>query len=74
MFEKVLFNLLFKYLDDNNLLISNQSGSRPVNSCVHQLLSITHKIYKALDANPSLDVRGVFLDLLIAFGKVWHDG
>ena len=53
IFEKVIFNLLFKYLDDNNLLTRNQSGFRPGHSCVHQLLSITHKIYKSFDANPS---------------------
>ena len=52
IFEKVIFNSLFKYLDDNNLLTSNQSGFRLGDSCVHQLLSITHKIYKAFDANP----------------------
>ena len=39
-----------------------------------RVLSIIHEIYKVLDANPSLEVRGVFLDLLKAFGKVWHDG
>ena len=73
IFEKVIFNSLFKYLDDNNLLTGNQSGFRPGDSCVHQLLSITHEIYKAFDANPSLGLRGVFLDLLKAF-RVWHDG
>ena len=74
IFEKVIFNSPFKYLDDNNLLNSNQSGFPPGDSCVHQLLSITHEIYKAFDANPSLDVRGVFLDLSKAFDRVWHDG
>ena len=73
IFEKVKINSLFKYLHDNNLLNSNQSGFRPGDSCVHQLLSITHEIYKAFDANPSLDVRGVFLDLSRAFDRVWHD-
>ena len=74
IFEKVILNSLFKYLDDNNLLNSNQSGFRSADSCVDQLLSITHEIYKAFDANPSLDVRGVFLDLPKAFDRVWHDG
>ena len=74
IFEKVIFNSLFKYLEDNNLLNGNQSGFRPGDSCVHQLLSITHEIYKAFDANPSLEVREVFLDLSKAFDKVWHDG
>ena len=42
--------------------------------CVLQLISITHDIYKAFDADPSLEVRGVFLDLSKAFDKVWDDG
>ena len=28
-----------------------------------QLIMIAHNIYRAFDANPSLEVRGVFLDL-----------
>ena len=72
--KKVIFNSLFKYLNDNNLFNSNQSSFRPGDFCLLQLLSITHDIYKAFDANPSLDVRAVFLDLLKAFGRVWHDG
>ena len=74
IYEKVIFNLLFKYLDDNSLLTSNQSGFQPGDSCVHQILSITPEIYKTFDTNPSLDVRGVFLDLSKAFDRVWHDG
>ena len=74
IFEKIIFNSLFKYLEVNNLLNGNQSGFCPGDSCIHQLLSITHKIYKAFDANLSLEVRGVFLDLSKAFDKVWHDG
>ena len=74
VFENIIFNSLFVYLNYNNLLNSNQSGFRPGNSCVNQLISITHDIYKAFDANPSLEVRGVFLDLSKAFDKVWHDG
>ena len=72
--EKVIFNSLFKYLDDSNLLTSNQSGFRTGDSCAHQLLSITYEIYKAFDASPWLDVRGVFLDLSKPFGRVWYDG
>ena len=36
--------------------------------------TMTHNIYSAFDANPSLEVRGVFLDLSKAFDKVWHEG
>ena len=74
LFEKIIFNSLFFYLNNNNLLNSNLCGFRPGDSCVHQLVSMTHDIYKAFDANPSLEVRGVFLDLSKAFDKVWHDG
>ena len=74
VFEKIIFNSLFVYLNNNNLLNSNQSGFRPGDSCVNQLISITHGIYKTYDANPSLEVRGVFLDSSKAFYKGWHDG
>ena len=73
VFEKIIFNSLFVYLNNNNLLNSNQSGFRS-DSCVNQLITITHDIYKAFDVNPPLEVRGVFLDLSKAFDKVWHDG
>ena len=52
-----------------------QSFTLPVQwFCVHQLPSVTHEIYKSFDANPSLEVRGVFLDISKAFDRVWHDG
>ena len=73
VFEKIIFNSLFVYLNNNNLLNSNQSGFGPGDSCVNQLSSITYDIYKAFDANPSLEVRGIFLDLSKAFDKIWHD-
>ena len=57
-----------------NLLNSCQSGFRPNDSCINQLISITRNIYRAFDANSSLGVRGVFLDLLKAFHKVWREG
>ena len=52
IFEKIIFNSVFKYLEDNNLLNGNQSGFRSGDSCVHQLLSITYEIYKDFYANP----------------------
>ena len=63
IFEKIIFNSLFKYLEDNKLLTCNQSGFRPGDSCVHQLLSIIHEIYKSFDASPSLEVRGFYLNI-----------
>ena len=73
IFEKIISNSVFKYLEDNNLLNGNQSGFRSGDSCVHELLSITYKIYKDFYANPCLEVRGVFMDLSKAFDKFCHD-
>ena len=38
------------------------------------IISITHSIFSAFDANPSLEVNGVFLDLSKAYGRVWYEG
>ena len=56
------------------LLNPNQSGFRPSDSCINQLIAITHEIFEAFDCNPSLEVRSVFLDISKAFDKVWHKG
>ena len=42
-------------------------------TCVSQLLSITHNIYKSIDYNPPFDVRESFLHISKAFGKGWHN-
>ena len=57
-----------------NLLNPNQSGFRPSESCINQLIAITHEIFEAFDCNPSLEVRAVFLDISKAFEQVWHEG
>ena len=46
----------------------------PGGTCIAQLLSTIHEIQTALDNNPAVDVRVVFLDILKAFDKVWHNG
>ena len=74
VFERLIFNSLFNYFIKNNLLSPHQSSFIPDDSCVQQLISITHEIYNDFDCNPSLEVRGVFLDISKAFDKVWHDG
>ena len=74
IFEKVLFDALHDYLIANKFLTSCQSGFIKGDPCVNQLLSITHEIHKNLDANPSIDTIGIFLDMSKAFDKVWHKG
>ena len=50
----------------------NQSGFRPRDSCVNQLLAINHKIYESFDEG--FEVTGVFIDIFKAFDKVCHEG
>ena len=56
------------------MLTPHQSGIRPNDWCIYQLISIVHYIYANFDHNPSLEVRGNFLDISKAFDKVWHEG
>ena len=54
------------------MLSVHKPGFRPGDSCVHQLISIVHKVCNAFDANPSLEVRDVFLDICKGFDRVSH--
>ena len=67
-----MFNEMFNFFIENKLISSNQSGFKPGDSCINQLLSITHEIYKSFDVG--LEVRSAFLDISKAFHKVSHDG
>ena len=44
IFERLIFNELLNFLLENNLISPNQSGFKPGDSCINQLLSITHEI------------------------------
>ena len=69
--ECLMYNNLFEYFIENNLISPNQSGFKTGDSCTNQLISITHEIYQSFD--DGLEVRGVFLDISKAFEKVWHN-
>ena len=72
IFERLLYNEMFGFLLDKDLISADQSGFKPGDSCINQLLSITHNIYKSFDDD--YEVRGVFLNISKAFDKVWYDG
>ena len=74
IFEKCIYDKLYSYFETNNLFTNSQSGFRKGDSCISQLLAIVHDIYNNFDANPSIDTRGVFLDISKAFDRVWHEG
>ena len=67
-----VFNEMFSFLLENNLVLPNQSGFKPGDSCINQLFSITHEIFQSSDEE--FEVRGVFLDISKAFDKEWHKG
>ena len=64
--EWLPYNSVFEFFIQNNLITSNQSGFKAGDSCINQLISITHEIFKSK--------WSVFIDILKAFGKVWHQG
>ena len=63
---------MYECFVENELNSSSQSGFKPEDSFINQLLSITHDIYQSFDNG--FEVRGVFLDISKAFHKVWHKG
>ena len=74
IFEKIIFEKLYCHLCTNGLITPHQSGFRPGDSAINQLLSITHKIYSAFEELQFEETRAVFLDLSKAFDRVWHEG
>ena len=47
--ERLIYNKMFEFFTDNELISRNQSGFKPGDSCISQLLYITHDIYQSLD-------------------------
>ena len=52
-----------------NLFYSNYSDLNFKDSCVNQLISIAHSVF---DANPSLGLWGILLDLSKELDKFWY--
>ena len=71
-FRKYYSQPVFTGFIGNNLIFENQSGFKSGDSCINQLLAITHEIFSSFDDN--YEVRRVFLDIAKAFHKVWHEG
>ena len=71
-FEKLTFNEMFKFFIINELISTYHLRFKPGNSCINQLLAITHKVYKSFD--DGFEVRSVFLDISKALYKVWYEG
>ena len=74
LFEKLIFDEIYNHLVKHDLLTPNQSGFRPGDSTINQLLAITYCIYTAFEEFLSGETHAVFLDISKTFDKVWHEG
>ena len=71
LFEKLVFDQLSQYLDENGCLSPDQSGSRALHSTVTSLLRCTDNWYNGLD---TVQMTGlIFIDLKKAFDTVDHE-
>ena len=68
----IVFDQVYQFLNDNNLLSKHQSGFKPGDSTIYQLLSISSSIYENFEKFN--ETRAIFSDISKAFDKVWHDG
>ena len=70
IFERLIYNEMFTFFTENNLISPNQSGFRPGDSCVnHNYLPLPTNIYKSFDKG--FEVRGfslIYLKLSIRYG------
>ena len=73
VFEKILYNNIFEYLQESTMLCKSQSGFRRSDTCEYLLVSIVYETDASFNCNPPFDVRAVFLDISKAFNRVWHN-
>jgi len=72
VFENIIHNHLYTYLESNDLLFSRNSCFRKHHSTTSNLLEVSHGLLHAKDNGYSS--RVVFLDISKAFDKVVHSG
>ena len=69
--ERPIYNKIFEFFTDSELISFNQSGFKPGCSCINQLFCTTQDIYQSFDDDLETTV---FLDISKAFDKVWYEG
>ena len=68
IFERLLYNQMHSFFIEKKLISLNRSGFQQGDSCINQLISITHEIYQSMDLG--YEVRGVVFDISKASDKV----
>ena len=47
LFERLIYNEMYSFFIENDLVSSNQSGFKQEDSCINQFLPITHDNYQS---------------------------
>ena len=71
IFEKIIYNRMYAFLENHDILYGLQFGFRARHSTTHALISITENIRSALDDGKVS--CGIFIDLQKAFDTVNHE-
>ena len=71
IFEKILYERLTNFLENNKIFFQNQFGFRKKHNTTHAIIALTEQIRKCLDKNEF--AVGVFIDLQKAFDTVDHN-
>ena len=69
--ERIMYNRLYSYLNDNNLFFQKRFGFREGHSTNHALIELINSINDSFNQNKY--TLGVFIDLSEAFNTVDHN-
>jgi hypothetical protein len=72
LFEMLLLKRLLPLIEHNKLIPPHQFGFRRRHSTIEQTHRIVHRINKAFEQKENCSAA--FLDISLAFDKVWHTG
>ena len=70
IFERLIYNVLYGFLSDNNLLSPNQSGFRSGDSFINQLLSVNHEKMHLIKDLKFVGYFLIFQRLLTRYGMM----
>ena len=68
--DKIMYNRLYLYLTENNLLYNKQFGFQKRHSTDHAILQLADQIHEMFNKN--IFTLGVFIDLSKAFDTANH--
>ena len=70
VFEKIMYNCILEFMDDNHVFYKHQYGFRQIHSTQQAIIILVDKITTSLDKGDI--IISVFLDLKKAFNTVDH--